>query len=211
MKRVLTNFLVLGGISLLALASCKKSGVEATSNGGKAGTLTANATTLPLNKAMVNDTTPVINFSFTAPNYGYKAAVTNTLQIDVPGDNWKTPTTFSIGTDVYSQSFSTPVFNSLVLKLNLPANQASSVEVRVMHSLGTYVAPIYSNVVTLSVTPFNLSSWLYVVGAFQGWSTSAADSLESATGNGIYTGVLYFAPNSGGSGQNQFLILPAKL
>lgn len=207
MKKVLIKIIALSSIGLLMLPACKKSGALVTSNGGKAGSLSASVTTLPLNKAQVTDTTTVITFNFTPPSYGFAAAPTNILQIDAAGDNWANPASFSMGTRVYSQGFSTPVFNNLVLKLNLPAGVASAVNVRVVHTLSSEVAPIYSNVVSLMVTPFNLTSWVYVPGAYEGWSNPGAqeDSLVSVTGNGVYTGIINFP-----AGGSQFLIVPAK-
>jgi hypothetical protein len=207
MKKVLTKFIALSSIGLFMLSACKKDGALVTSNGGKAGTLSASATTLPLDKTKVNDTTTIVHFSFTAPNYGFAAGVSNTLQIDAAGDNWANPTTVAFSNKVYSQGYSTAVFNNLVLKLNLPAGVASQVNARVAYSISQNVAPVYSNVVTLTVTPFNLTSWLYVTGAFSGWENpgSEEDSLISATGNGVYTGIINFT-----AGNNQFLILPAK-
>src|SRR5580658_477217 len=104
MKSVLTKFLALGSVALLMLSACKKElAPNVVSNGGKPGALTASVTTLPLDKTRLNDTTTVINFSFTAPSYGFAAAVTNTLQIDAAGDNWVNPTSVTLGTKVYSQ------------------------------------------------------------------------------------------------------------
>jgi len=205
MKTVLTKFLAISGISLLMLASCKKEGTVVKSNGGTPGALTANTTTLPLNKAMLNDTTSVIKFNFTKANYGFSAGVTNTLQIDAADDNWAHPTTFTLGVGVYSQGFSTAVFNALLLKLNLPAGVASPVNVRIMHSLATNVPPVYSNTLALTVTPFNLASYVYVPGNYEGWSFPgpAADSLLSATSNGIYKGVINFKAVG-----DPFLIVP---
>ncbi|MDB5015517.1 MAG: SusE outer membrane protein [Mucilaginibacter sp.] len=210
MKNVLTKFLALCSMTLLLLPSCKKDGTLVTSNGGKAGALTASATTLPLDKTKLNDTTTVIKFNFTAANYGYSAAVTNTLQIDSAGDNWKNPTSVIISNKVYSQGYSTAVFNNLVLKLNLPAGIASQIQVRVAHSISANVTPVYSNVVTLTVTPFNLISYVYVPGSYQNtnstlqWQPTTADSLVSPTGNGVYTGYVYFQAGS------IFKITPAK-
>ncbi|HWD87520.1 MAG TPA: SusE domain-containing protein [Mucilaginibacter sp.] len=206
MKTVLTKFLVISSAGLLMLASCKKEGVKVMSNGGKPGDLTANTTTLPLNKAMVNDTTKVITFNFTKANFGFSAAVTNVLQIDAQGDNWANPTTFTLPSGTYSEGFSTFDFNNLVLKLNLAAGVASQVNVRIAHTLAANVPAVYSNTLSLSVTPFNLTSWVYVVGAFDGWPPLPAkgtDSLISVTGNGVYTGIINFPANS-----NEFLILP---
>jgi starch-binding outer membrane protein SusE/F len=205
MKKILTKFLAIGSIALFMLPSCKKDGALVTSNGGKPGALTANVSTLVLDKTKLNDTTKVINFTFTKPDFGYSAAVTNTLQIDISGDNWVHPASATLGVKTLSQGYSTGDFNALLLKLNLVGGVTSQVQVRVQHTLSADVAPVYSNVLSLTVTPFNLSSWLYVVGQFNGYSATAPDSLLSATGNGIYTGIINFPV-----GQPRFLILPAK-
>lgn len=206
MKTVLTKSLAFGSIALLMLASCKKNDPIITSNGGKAGALTANATTLPLDKTKLNDTTKVINFTFSKPSFGFTAAITNTLQIDAAGDNWAKPMSVTLGTNVVSQGYTTAAFNALLLKLNLAAGVASQVSVRIEHSVGVGAPPVYSNVLSLTVTPFNLTSWLYVVGAFDGWPplpAAGTDSLVSVTGNGIYTGIINFP-----AGKRDFLILP---
>lgn len=204
MKNIYSQLLAFAAI-LILLQSCKKDGALATSNGGIAGTLSASSTTLVLSRSKLNDTSKVINFNFTKPNYGYSAAVTNTLQIDKMGDNWANPTAVALGTNVLSQSYSTADFDALLLKLGLSGGTAAQVQVRVAHSISSSVAPVYSNVVTLTTTPFYLTSWLYAVGTFQGWNASSPDSLISPTGNGVYSGVINFT-----AGNNAFLILPAK-
>jgi hypothetical protein len=210
MKKNLTKLLAVSGIGLLLLSACNKDGNLVKSNGGKAGTLTASVTTLPLDKTKLNDTSSVINFSFTKANYGYSAAITNTLQIDVPGDNWANPTSATLTNGVYSQGFSTNTFNNLVLKLNVPAGVATPIVARIQQSISGQIAPIYSNTLSLSVTAFDLTSWLYITGAFAQWENPGPleDSLVSVTGNGVYVGVINF--NATGSGNNQFLVLPAK-
>jgi hypothetical protein len=205
MKTIFNKFLVLSGLGLLMLSACKKDGALVVSNGGKAGSLTASTTTPALDRTKLTDTTSVVRFNFTQPTFNFSAAVTNTLQIDAPGDNWKNPILVPLGYKVYSQGFSVINFNNMLLKLNLPADVASQVQVRIAHSLSTATTPVYSNVLTVTATPFNLTSWLYIVGQFNGYSTATPDSLISATGNGVYTGIINFP-----TGQNRFLILPAK-
>jgi hypothetical protein len=204
MKKILTKVLALSGIGLLMLAGCKKNDPQVVNSGAKSSTLTASATTLVLDKTRLTDTSAAIMFTFTAPSYNYKAVVKNSLQIDAAGDNWKNPASAQLGGVGASQGYSTAAFNALLLKLNLPAYTASTVNVRVVNALSSEVAT-YSNTVSLTVTPFNLTAWIYVVGAFQGWSDTAPDSLISPTSNGIYTGIIDFTP-----GNNQFLILPQK-
>jgi hypothetical protein len=203
MKRFLNNFLAISGVALLMLTSCKKSDTLVVTNGGTPGALTASATTLPLDKNKVSDPTTVVTFNFTAPKYTYKAAVTNTIQFDSVGDNWKKPQSVTMPLNVLTQSFNTADFNTILLKL-VPAGVASNINVRVQHSLSS-TENTYSNVVQMTVTAFNLNAWLYVVGSFQGWNLGAVDSLESVTGNGVYTGIINFP-----AGDRDFLILPQK-
>jgi hypothetical protein len=206
MKTTLIKLLALSGIAILLMPACKKSDTLVTSNGGTAGTLTVNSTTPALTKATVADTkTQIVTFSFTNATYNFTAAVTNTLQIDVPADNWKNPTSVTFAAGVLSQSYNTLDFDNLLLKLGLKGGVAATVNVRLVQAVSNQVAPIYSNVLTLNVTPFYLTSWIYAVGAFQGWNATSPDSLMSATGNGVYTGIINFT-----AGNNEFLILPAK-
>jgi hypothetical protein len=205
MKRLLTSFLTFSSIGLLMLASCKKSDKIVTDAGSTSSALTSSATTLVLDKSKVNDTSTAIMFTFTAPKYTYKAGgTTNSIQIDLPGDNWKNAVTYTITGSTLSQGFSTLAFDKLLLGLNLTAGQAATVNVRVVNALSAETK-LYSNVLTLSVTPFNLTAFIYVVGQFNGYSTSAPDSLISPTSNGIYSGIINFP-----AGENQFLILPQK-
>ncbi|HEY8782379.1 MAG TPA: SusE domain-containing protein [Mucilaginibacter sp.] len=207
MKTVLTKLFAFGSVALLMLSACKKNDAIVTSNGGKAGSLTASTTTPTLDKTKLTDTTKVINFSFTNANYGFSAAVANTLQIDAASDNWANPTSVTFGNKINSQGYTTAAFNNLLLKLNLPAGKAAQVVVRIAHTISASVAPVYSNVLTLTATPFNLTSYLYVTGAAFGWENPGPleDSLVSVTGNGVYVGIFNFT-----AGNNQFLILPAK-
>ena len=204
MKKVLTKFIAFGSIGLLMLSACKKSGTEVMDTGSKSSALTASTTTLVLDKTKLNDTSAAIMFTVTAPAYNFKAVVKNYLQIDAAGDNWKNPTQALLSAKGGSQGYSTADFNSLLLKLNLPAGAASQVNVRVANELSSDVAT-YSNVVALTVTPFNLASFVYVPGNYEGWSFPgpAADSLLSATDNGVYTGVIGFKAVS-----DPFLIVP---
>ena len=199
MKKILNGYMALAGMVLLMFSACKKDETKVYSNGGKPGTLTASTTTPLLDKTKLSDTSAVITFNITKADYGFSAAVNNTLQIDVPGDNWANPTTVALGKNISSQSYSTSQFNTLLLKLNLTGGVAAQVNVRVAHTLSSTVAPVYSNILSVSATPFNLTSFIYVVGQFNGYSTSTPDSLISPTSNGIYMGVINFT-----AGNNRF-------
>ena len=190
MKRVLTKFLAISGIALLMLASCKKDENKAVATGGKPGALQASATTVVLDKTDLTST--AVTFNWTASDFGYKAAVTNVLQIDVTGDNFATPKEYPMGAKALVQAFTTMDFNALLLKLNLPTGVPSQVQARIKSSINATTTPVYSNVLGLTVTPFSLVSYVYVPGAYQGWHPETADSLESPVSNGVYNGIINF-------------------
>ena len=205
MKTRINRLFALSSISMLMLVACKKDGAIVTTTGGTAGALTVSASTLVLSKNNLTDTTKVINFSFTQPSFGFSSAITNTLQIDAPGDNWVSPKSVTLPVRVLKTGYSTADFNLLLLKLNLPTGVASSIMVRVMSTVSVGMNPIYTNAATINATPFALTSFLYVPGAYQGWNPATADSLLSATSNGIYTGIINFTV-----GNLEFKINPAK-
>lgn len=206
MKTLINKILASTGLVLLILSSCKKDGAltKVSSSTTTPATLTASTTTPALNKA--NLTTTAITFTTTAPSYGYNAAYTSTLQLDVKGDNFATPKKeVVLGLGVLSQAYNVQDFNNILLAMNLPFGSASQIEVRIKSSLSSTAGFAYSNVVSLTATPFALVSYIYVPGAYQNWTPATADSLQSATGNGIYTGIINFSPNN-----LQFKLTPAK-
>ncbi len=206
MKTFINKILASTGLVLLIISSCKKDGALTTvsSSTTTPGTLTASTTSPALNKA--NLTATAVTFTTTMPNYGYSAAITNTLQLDIKGDNFATPKKEVIlGSGVLSQAYTVQDFNNLLLAMNLPTGISSQIEVRVKSSLSSTAGFAYSNVIGLAATPFALVSYIYVPGAYQGWTPATADSLQSATGNGIYTGIINFTP-----GNLLFKLTPAK-
>lgn len=210
MKKGLIKLLTISSAALLMLPSCKKSDVKVTADPNKQGTLSASSTTIVLDKTRLADTTAAITFNFQAPNLGFANGTVYTIQIDSAGDNWKKPTSVTLATGVTKQGYSTADFNAMILKLNLKAGVASAVNVRVQQQLSNTVVS-YSNTLSLTVTPFNLASWLYITGNFSGWQNPGAkeDSLESATSNGVYSGIINFVTPQA-PGDDEFLILPVK-
>jgi hypothetical protein len=207
MKKIFTNFSALCGIALLMLASCKKddSNKVTISTANAKGALSANTTTIALNKDHMTDN--AVTFNLTAPKFGFSAAVSNVIQISTSAafvDSLTKET--SLGIKDVSKTFTVLDFNNVLLSLKLSGGVATTVHARLKTQFTSSItAPTYSNEITLNATPFNLTSFLYTVGAFQGWDIKHQDSLLSATSNGIYIGVINFT-----AGNNQFLVVPVK-
>lgn len=205
MKTVFNHLLILLAAAF-TFSSCEKSGTEVVAVPGAAGSLKASATTLVLEKA--NQDKQAITFDFSEGDFGYQAAVSNVLQIAVKGTNFSAPKEVAFDPKVYHRSYSVLEFNALVLALNLPFDKPSQLELRLKSQISSSFQPVYSNVLDLTVTPYPLISWVYVPGDYQGWKPESADSLKSATGNGIYEGVILFPDVANAT--FAFKITPAK-
>jgi hypothetical protein len=203
MKKLTTKFLAFSCLALLALASCKKDEVRTVAKAGTPGALTTSTTTPALSKANLTQT--AITITGTPQAYGYSAATINTLQIAVKGTSFAAPREISLTAGALSKSYTVQDFNNLLLSMNLPTGVPSQLEMRLKTSLSTIAGIEYSNVVTVTATPFALVAYVYVPGAYQGWEPKTADSLQSATGNGVYTGVINYLP-----GKLDFKITPEK-
>jgi hypothetical protein len=191
MKKIIFPILAIF-FALLILPSCKKDENKAVLKDGTPGTVSASSSTIVLDRSKINASDTSVIFTITNANFGYPAAITNVLQIDSMGDGWKNPQTMTIDAGATQQPLSTLDFNSLLLRLNLAPGQSSKIQIRVVNSVATTIASINSDAITLSVTPFSMASSVYVPGAYQGWAPNTADSLISATSNGIYTGIIDF-------------------
>ena len=193
----------------MVIMSCTKDEVKITASANPTpGALTASATTLVLSKE--DATKSAVAFKFTAPSFGYDAAVTNTLQIGVKGSNFASAKEVPFSTGVLTKEYTVGDFNAFLIAMKLKTGESTQVEARLKSQVTeASVAPIYSPVITLTVTPYTLiipASYVYVPGDYQGWSPTSADSLASVTSNGIYVGVITFLPTK----SFQFKITPKK-
>lgn len=191
-------------ITGMALWSCQKDETIATLNAsGATSSLKASTASLAIDESMIANT--VITFNLTEPNFGFQAAVTNVLQISTKADNFAVGKVkeFALDSKTFVRAYKGVDFNNILLSLSIPTTANTDIVVRTKSSISSSVAPVYSNVLTISARPFPLTAWVYLPGAYQGWNPSTADSLVSLTGNGIYTGVIFL---DGGN----FKVTPAK-
>ena len=189
MKSILFKSLAFCFIAL-TLWSCKKDETQTVANAGSGGTLTASVSALVLDKSMLSKN--VITFNLTDASFGYNAAISNVLQVAVKGTNFASPKQAAIDTKATTKVFTGLELNNLLLSLKLSTATNTDVEFRIKSSIADSLAPVYSNVVSLSARPFPLTAWIYVPGNYQGWNPATADSLVSVMGDGVYTGIIKF-------------------
>ena len=130
-------------------------------------------------------------FTWDAPDYGFDASVTYTLQMDLGTGDFSSPITLSTTQDL-SASPTIQVVNNALLGLGLDPDVAAEVKFRVRSSVNTNVDPIYSNVVSTSITPYlAVFPPIYIIGDAQGWDLGAALEVSS-TGPGTYEAIGMF-------------------
>lgn len=141
-------------------------------------------------------------FQWVAADYGYDAAVSYSLQIDVQGNNFADAVEIG-NTTSDSLRMTVDEFNSKLLNLGLTPDQAADIELRVRSVISEYVDTFYSAPVGLTVTPYLVEivyPSLWVPGDFQAasgygsdWSPGDAGQIWSPTDNGRYEGYINFA------------------
>ncbi|MVN21399.1 SusE domain-containing protein [Mucilaginibacter arboris] len=206
MKKILISFLALSSVLLMLFSSCKKDETKIVAAIGTAGTLTASTTTPALSLATSSNT--AVTFSFAAtPVTGYQAGITYTLQMDKAGNNFASAREISATTP--STAVTVGALNTVLLNLGLPTGTSSQIQVRTKSVIAANETPVYSNAVTLTVTPYSLTSYVYVPGGYQGWDPTSATvpSLASPSSNGIYDGTVVVPATTTDFG---FKITPAK-
>lgn len=194
-------------ICSFALLSCEKDEERVTLRVGTAPVLTASTTSMVLlEEDAAND---ALTLTWNEADFGFDAAVDYALQIDTAGDNFATaPYTVSMGNEL-EKSWTVEELNTLLTKLKYTPEEAQDVAIRIRATVSDLVAPVYSNVSTINVTPYSTMvepGYLYVPGGYQGWSVDTAPALISVEDNGIYTGVISFV----GADSKEFKFTPER-
>jgi starch-binding outer membrane protein SusE/F len=210
MKKIL-NALFFTSMLMLLMTACRKS-PELTylKTIDFPPSLAASTTSLQLTDA--TDDEQVIQFNWPAVKYDIEAPVTYTLQFALPSDTagataWANAKDSVVGADILQKGFAGVSFNDIAINaFGLPAGTNSVLAVRVKAFLDR---PVYSNVLSVTVNPHVIyvpptASFLYVPGAYQGWSPAAAPVIVSATSNQRYEGYI----NVTDGGGSQFKMTP---
>jgi hypothetical protein len=129
--------------------------------------------------------TNAVTVSWTLPDFGFDAAPSYTLMMDVSGGDFTAAQLISAGSD-YDYVFTGAQLNNKLLSLGLSPNEESAVDIRVKTTLSAFQEMI-SESVTLVVTPYSsildLSTNLGVVGSATagGWGNENIPDLPFYT------------------------------
>src|SRR5690349_544916 len=122
-------------ISSALLWSCKKDETKAVFQAGTAATLQVSANTIVLTKATENSTG--LTFTFVPASFGYKAAITYTLQFAKPGNNFSTVGTIAFPDNNTTQLVSVKALNIAALNAGLDTTSSQPIQVRLKADVGS--------------------------------------------------------------------------
>lgn len=140
--------------------------------------------------AIENAANQAERFVWTAANFDQDVAINYTVQLDKAGNNFATPQDLGSVIGNTQLAVSVETLNTKVIAAGGVAFETGTYEVRVKASVNATFEALYSNVSTLSITPYvALNPKLYFVGAPQayyglsGWSETTAIEMRYI-GNG---------------------------
>lgn len=189
--KTINKYIFLFLLAILAV-SCNSDGDEVVLSGFQEGELKATASEVVLTND--NSGKLVLSFMWNAgelantysQKYGLPAdALKTTLQFD-------TQSSFASAKDVVetagAKSYTGKALNSLALSMGLEIGQPAKLYVRLKSTIAANVDPLYSNVVEVTVTPYEEIAFLYMPGDLSGGWDKYTTRLCSRNGNGEYEG-----------------------
>ncbi len=201
MKATIKSSLLCLIASAALMTSCKKDETRAVMNQGPETALTSTQSTLVLVQA--NAANPATTFTWGKAEFGYQAAVKYTLQFTKGSTNFAAATTTSLELgNVLTKAFTVGELNAKMQDI-IPYGSVQQVQARVKADVGSGVDPIYSNVISLTITSYRdivnyeFPQALRLAGNYQGWSPGVApkivDKFASGTTGSNYEGYINFA------------------
>jgi hypothetical protein len=211
MKSNKSRILFAVALLLSAIAACTKM-TNTNYHAGTTPVLSSSVTTIA--PAPADSLSTAVVFSWTNPKYDspYPAPVVYTIQIDSSGHNFAAPATFTVS-GAMTDSMTAQQINNLVLGMGGAFGVPFSIEVRMYSAYGNYNEQLFSNTLTIPVTPYKTppkvvppTSSLYLVGAATqgGWTapvpvpTQVFEKVDSVDYGGVFSLI----------GGQQFLVLP---
>ncbi|WP_148041371.1 SusE domain-containing protein [Rufibacter immobilis] len=164
MKAIYNKLLMLCCLSL-TLWSCDKDEDRIIMQEGVAPILSSTQSNLVLLEA--DKAKDAVTFNWPKAEFGYNAAVSYTLQFDKAGGDFTAP----VKVEVENAQFRTVKvgeLNDIANSLEMEGEKAGEMQVRVMASVGAAAAPVYSDPISITVTPYLAEppyATLYLVGA----------------------------------------------
>lgn len=143
----------------------------------------------------------ILELKWSKPDMGYKASVTNLLEMDLKEKNFANPVILTASKEETTYSSTVSTFNKQIMDLldkyemEYVEGEVLDLSFRVGSYISTTVDTIYSEVVNASVTPFvgeAVYPSMVVIGEFCNWTFDKPQFIYSVHADDNYTGMVYF-------------------
>lgn len=205
MRSILNNTITLI-IFGIVFWSCKKNIEQVKMTDGVAPAITLSPSAITLSSASGTDTVQTISWS--PADYGFKAAVSYSVEIAKAGSSFANPKTVTVGTAT-SLKYLGAVLNELAIGEGIQPGTTGSLDIRIKSALSDAVS-IYSSPATLSVTTYAVEFPALLVKGGNGWVTPTTRTkglvLTSVNYDSKYEGYLNL-PNADGYGGDAFQLI----
>lgn len=187
------------GVALL-LSACTEKDKEPILAAGNPPQITSPANGSSFTLAASTAAELVSIFSWTAAEFGFQAGVNYILELDKAGNNFADPITVgSINALQLGNVTQEKLNNILIAGKDLPGDEFSNVEFRVVARIGTAedLPVLVSPTVTLQIRPYTVVinyPFLHVPGSYQGWNPADSTTVVySPRSDEKYEGYLYYS------------------
>ncbi|MEA1887034.1 MAG: SusE domain-containing protein [Bacteroidota bacterium] len=140
----------------------------------------------------------IIAFTWTKADYGFKAAATYFLQMDLAGNNFAEYKNLG-HTNGQRIAHTVGDINGILMAMDATPEEPVDLEARIMAVLHEEIDTIYSNVISFTLTPFEkviIYPRLFVPGDHNGWNAGDSSSVIWSAGfNDRYEGYIYTYDN----------------
>ncbi|MCV2485812.1 SusE domain-containing protein [Flavobacterium sp. SH_e] len=199
MKKYINKLFILGSLLFLGSSCDTDAPLTTLKSVSFPSEISVSTSTIVLTEDTATD--QVLLVSWPEVTFPIEAPVTYAIQFDLVGDTsganaWMKAKRIEVGTDVLSRAFIGEELNKIAVDLGLPINVEGKLVVRVEAAMDRKV---YSNPVTLTVTPYEKSvvfGEIYMPGSYQGWAIETAAAL-TAIQKGVYQGYMTVAEGAG--------------
>ncbi|HAF29166.1 MAG TPA: hypothetical protein DCG75_08980 [Bacteroidales bacterium] len=131
-----------------------------------------------------NETDTFCVFAWTEVDYGVVTPVTYTLEMDTATNNFADAKEFYTIINEFTDTVTVKTFNSAFLNYGFKPEISTSIEIRVSASIGTSYEPVYSNVLSFTITAYNAYDPIYMIGtAVSDWNTDLAVEVTGVAAN----------------------------
>jgi hypothetical protein len=188
------KYIALSGLVGISFWACKEDELRPVIhyNGPAVITAPAAGTVIELKEVTAADELPA--FTWTAADFGFKAAATYILSLDKAGNNFAEPTTIGSSTGL-SLVVTQGDLNTVLLAKGLEGETPTDLELRVIATVNSDAEALVSEGVVVTVIPYTTTivyPQLQVPGSYQGWDpTNNTTIVYSAKADSKYEGYVY--------------------